>query len=185
MNAFDTPFHAPGGYAHPYVDVHPLPGYHHGAEYLHHQGHEYGHDAHHTADMDHDFYGHGHGYEHDDYGHDYGHDFGHQYGHEDHYGHDYHGTPHHNQSNKFKSPAVYKAEHDIPGPFGSLKPMQAPMNPDLYEEIFEMYYDHPYGTQLPSPGLYGSRGPFYDKTTFSGDAKTSLPAAKPDQQKQV
>ena len=180
MNSFDTPFHAPGGYAHPYVDVHPLPGYHHGAEYLHHQGHEYGHDAHHPADMDHDFYGHGHGYEHD-----YGHDFGHHYGHEDHYGHDYHGNPHHNQSNKFKSPAAYKAEHDIPGPFGSLKPMQAPMNPDLYEEIFEMYYDHPYGTQLPSPGLYGSRGPFYDKTTFSGDAKTSLPAAKPDQQKQV
>ena len=57
---------------------------------------------------------------------------------------------------------VYKAEHDIPGPFGSLKPMQAPMHPELYEEIFERYYEHPYGTDLPSAGPYGSRGPFYD-----------------------
>lgn len=80
---------------------------------------------------------------------------------------------------------VYKAEHDIPGPFGSLKPMQAPMNPELYEEIFERYYEHPYGTDLPSAGLYGSRGPFYDQTTLSGDKKTSLPVAQPDLQKQV
>ena len=42
MNSYgthDTPFGAyetPHGFAHPYVDVHPLPQYHHGPEYLHH-----------------------------------------------------------------------------------------------------------------------------------------------------
>ena len=193
MNSYDS-FDAHHGFDHPYVDVHPMHGYHHGAEYLHHEGPEYGH-ARHPADMDHDFYGHDHGHTYDehDFSHYYGpgahHDYDHDYGYRDHlgHGHDYYGhdAPHHNQSNKFKSPMVYKAEHDIPGPFGSLKPMRAPMDPDIYEEIFEHYYMNPYGSELPSPGLYGSRGPFYDKTTFSGDKKTSLPAAKPDLQKQV
>lgn len=104
MNSYDS-FDAHHGFDHPYVDVHPMHGYHHGAEYLHHEGPEYGH-ARHPADMDHDFYGHDHGHAYDehDFSHYYGsgahHDYDHDYGYGDHlgYGHDYYGhdAPHHN-----------------------------------------------------------------------------------------
>lgn len=54
------------------------------------------------------------------------------------------------------------------------------------EELLEHHYlyGHPqHFSEPPSPGMYGSRGPLFDGTTGSGEEKTTLPAAKPEDQK--
>ena len=57
---------------------------------------------------------------------------------------------------------------------------------DDYPWKHHYLYGHPqHFTEPPSAGMYGSRGPLFDKTTGPGEAKTTLPAAKPEDQKQV